>query len=237
VLTSPDFWNSVHASAIFCIGVFFPVFLGSLIFALLISTRKKGKRFYQMALYSPAILSSVVTASVWLLLFDPRGLANQFLNALLGTPGIDHKWLADPTMVRIATILVYVWKQIGYYTILFGTGIGKIPSSVIEASMIDGANAWHRFTKITLPLLKPTMALVSVMIFISSLKTFSTQYLFNQHGAPLAPINVLTLNIYNTALSDQNLGKASVMSLFLFVILLILSWIQVKAGGQGEDLE
>jgi len=139
VLTSPDFWNSVHASAIFCIGVFFPVFLGSLIFALLISTRKKGKRFYQMALYSPAILSSVVTASVWLLLFDPRGLANQFLNALLGTPGIDHKWLADPTMVRIATILVYVWKQIGYYTILFGTGIGKIPSSVIEASIIDGA--------------------------------------------------------------------------------------------------
>jgi multiple sugar transport system permease protein len=191
-----------------------------------------------MALYSPAILSSVVTASVWLLLFDPRGLANQFLNTLLRTPGTDHhKWLADPAMVQLSTILVYVWKQIGYYTILFGTGIGKIPSSVVEASMIDGANSWQRLTRITLPLLRPTMALVSVMIFISSLKTFSTQYLFNQHGAPLGPINVLTLNIYHTALSDQNLGKVSVMSLFLFIILLVLSWIQVKAGGHGEELE
>ena len=237
VLSSQDFWNSVRASAVFCIGVFIPVFLGSLLFALLISSRKKGKRFYQMALYSPAILSSVVTASVWLLIFDPRGLANQFLNTLLGTPGVDHKWLADAMMVQLSTILVYVWKQIGYYTILFGTGIGKIPSSVVEASMIDGANSWQRLTRITLPLLRPTMALVSVMIFISSLKTFSTQYLFNQHGAPLAPINVLTLNIYRTALSDQNLGKASVMSLFLFFILLVLSWLQVKAGGQGEELE
>jgi len=237
VLNSQDFWNSMRASAVFCIGVFVPVFLGALLFGILIAERRRGRRFFQMALYSPAILSSVVTASVWLLLFDPRGLANQFLNALMGTPGIDHHWLSDPAMVQISTILVYVWKTIGYYTILFVTGIGKIPSSVIEASMIDGANAWQRLTRITLPLLRPTMALVSVMIFISSLKTFSTQYLFTQRGAPLAPINVLTLSIYRTALTDQNLGKASVMSLILFVILLTLSWLQIKAGGRGEDLE
>ena len=237
VLNSQDFWNSMKASAIFCIGVFIPVFLGALLFGILISERKRGRRFFQMALYSPAILSSVVTASVWLLLFDPRGLANQFLNAIMGTPGVDHHWLSDPAMVQLSTILVYVWKTIGYYTILFVTGIGKIPTSVTEASMIDGANAWHRLTRITLPLLRPTMALVSVMIFISSLKTFSTQYLFTQRGAPLAPINVLTLSIYRTALTDQNLGKASVMSLILFVILLTLSWLQIKAGGKGEDLE
>lgn len=237
VLNSQDFWNSMRASAVFCIGVFVPVFLGALLFGILIAERKRGRRLFQMALYSPAILSSVVTASVWLVLFDPRGLANQFLNALMGTPGVDHHWLSDPAMVRISTILVYVWKTIGYYTILFVTGIGKIPSSVIEASMIDGANAWQRLMRITLPLLRPTMALVSVMIFISSLKTFSTQYLFAQRGAPLAPINVLTLSIYRTALTDQNLGKASVMSLILFVILLTLSWLQIKAGGRGEDLE
>lgn len=237
VLNSPDFWNSMLASAIFCLGVFVPVFFGALFFGILISGSKKGRRFYQMALYSPAILSSVVTASVWLLLFDPRGLANQFFNAIAGTAGVDHRWLADPFMVRLSTIIVYVWKTIGYYTILFVTGIGKIPSSIVEASMIDGANAWQRLTRITLPLLRPTMALVSVMIFISSLKTFSTQYLFSQRGAPLAPINVLTLSIYRTALSDQNLGKASVMSLILFAILLVLSWLQIKAGGSGEDLE
>lgn len=237
VFSSSDFWNSVRASAVFCLGVFVPVFCGSLLLAVLIASRRKAGRFYQLALYSPAILSSVVTASVWVLLFDPRGLANQFANALLGTAGVDYRWLSDPVMVQISTIIVYVWKTIGYYTILFVTGIGKIPATVIEASMIDGANAWQRLTRIVLPLLKPTMALVSVMIFISSLKTFSTQYLFTQRGAPLAPINVLTLSIYRTALSDQNLGKASVMSLFLFAVLLFLSWIQIRAGGSGEDLE
>ncbi|MBL8968147.1 MAG: sugar ABC transporter permease, partial [Spirochaetaceae bacterium] len=90
---------------------------------------------------------------------------------------------------------------------------------------------------IVMPLLKPTMALVSVMIFISSLKTFSTQYLFTQRGAPQPPINVLTLNIYNTALHDQNLGKASVMSLLLFAALLLLSWLQIRAAGSGSEVE
>ncbi|MBU0926175.1 MAG: sugar ABC transporter permease [Spirochaetes bacterium] len=236
VLSSPDFWNSVRASATFCLGVFLPIFIASLLFGVLIASRTRGRRFYQLALYSPAILSSVVTASVWAIMFDPRGLANQLVNGLMGTPGIDRRWLADSTMVQISTMLVYIWKTVGYYTILFVTGIGKIPASVIEASIIDGANPWQRLTRITMPLLKPTMALVSVMIFIGSLKTFSTQYLFTQRGAPLEPINVLTLNIYNTALYEQNLGRASVMSLLLFATLLVLSGIQVKAAGSGEDM-
>lgn len=236
VLSSPDFWNSVRASATFCLGVFVPIFVLSLLFGVLIASRSRGRRFYQMALYSPAILSSVVTASVWAIMFDPRGLANQFANVLFGTPGVDHRWLADNVMVQVSTMLVYIWKTVGYYTILFVTGIGKIPSSVIEASIIDGASPWQRLTRVTMPLLKPTMALVSVMIFTGSLKTFSTQYLFTQRGAPEAPINVLTLNIYKTALFEQNLGRASVMSLLLFAVLLILSGIQVKAAGSGEDL-
>ncbi|PKL04284.1 MAG: sugar ABC transporter permease [Spirochaetae bacterium HGW-Spirochaetae-9] len=236
VLSSPDFWNSVRASATFCLGVFGPIFIASLLFGVLIASRTKGKRVFQLALYSPAVLSSVVTASVWAIMFDPRGLANQFLNGIMNTPGIDHRWLADATMVQVSTMIVYIWKTVGYYCILFVTGIGKIPVSVIEASIIDGANAWQRLTRITIPLLKPTMALVSVMIFTGSLKTFSTQYLFTQRGAPLRPIDVLTLNIYNTAIVEQNLGRASVMSLLLFVTLLILAWIQVRAAGSGEDM-
>jgi len=236
VLSSPDFWNSVRASATFCLGVFLPIFIASLLLGVLIASQKKGRRIFQMALYSPAVLSSVVTASVWAIMFDPRGLANQFLNGIMGTPGVDHRWLADATMVQISTMLVYIWKMVGYFCILFVTGIGKIPVSVIEASIIDGAGPWQRLTRITMPLLKPTMALVSVMIFTASLKTFSTQYLFTQRGAPLRPINVLTLNIYNTAIVEQNLGRASVMSPLLFATLLLLSWLQIRAAGSGEDL-
>lgn len=228
VLASEDFWNSVRASATFAAGVFVPLFIISLLVAVLVSTRRRSRRIYQMALYSPAILSSVVTASVWLLMFDPRGLANQLLNGLLGTPGIDHRWLADATMAQGSTILVYVWKLVGYYAILFVTGIGKIPESVNEAATIDGASATQRFFRITLPLLRPTIALVSVMIIIGTLKSFSTQYLFTQRGAPLGAMNVLTLSIYNIVLNEHNLGKASVMSIILFLTLLVLSWIQIR---------
>lgn len=234
VLSSPDFWNSVRASATFAAGVFIPLFAIALVVAVLVSSRKRARRFYQMILYSPAVLSSVVTASVWLLMFDPRGLGNQFLNGLMGTPGIDHRWLADSTMAQVSTMLVYVWKLVGYYVILFVTGIGKIPDSVIEAATIDGATAIQRFFRITLPLLRPTIALVSVMIVIGTLKTFSTQYLFTQRGAPIGPLNVLTLSIYNTVLNEHNLGKASVMSIILFLSLLALSWLQIRASDSKE---
>jgi len=234
VLGSQDFWNSVKATALFAAGAFVPLFALSLLFAILVVSRKRFKRSLQMALYSPAVLSSAVAALIWLLIFDPRGLANQFANFVMGTPGIDHKWLADATMARVSTILVYVWKYVGYFTILFVTGIGKIPQSVNEAAVIDGAGPVQRFFRITLPLLKPTTVLVSVMILIQCLKTFSTQYLFTQRGAPLGPINVVTLNIYNTALRDQNLGRASVMSVLLFLFMLLLSWAQLRYSRSDE---
>ena len=237
LLASPDFWTSVKDSLVFSAGVFIPLFTLSLLMGVLVASRRRGRRFYQLALYSPAVLSSVVTASVWLLMFDPRGLANQFLNGLLGTPGIDHRWLSDAVAVQISTMIVYVWKLLGYYVILFVTGIGKIPVSVVEAATIDGANARQRFFHITLPLLKPTLVLVSVLILIGTLKSFSTQYLFYQRGAPLGAINVLTLNIYNTVLSEHDLGKASAMSILLFLSLLGISWLQIRVSESGGEAE
>ena len=87
-----------------------------------------------MAYYSPAVLSSVVVAAIWLLIFDPRGLSNQLVNFILNTPGIDHKWLAHSVMVQISTMLVYFWKYVGYFTIIFLVGLASIPHSIHEAA-------------------------------------------------------------------------------------------------------
>ena len=234
VLGSEDFWNSVRATAAFTAGVFVPLFTLSLLLAVFIASRKRFRRLFQMALYSPAVLSSVVAALIWLLLLDPRGLANQFVNLVARTPGVDRRWLSDGTMVQVSTMMVYVWKYVGYFTILFITGIGKIPESVYEAAVIDGAGPVQRFFRITMPLLRPTTVLVSVMILIQCLKTFSTQYLFTQAGAPVGPVNVITLNIYNTAMRDLNLGRASVMSTLLFLFMLGLTWVQLRFSRRGE---
>lgn len=228
ILSSPDFWNSMKATAIFTVGCFVPLVIMCLLLAVLISTRSRAKRTMQMILYSPAVLSSVVIALIWMILLDPRGIMNQFMNMIHGTTGIDYKWLADSKMVRFSTILVYFWKYVGYFTILYITGIGKIPTTVYEAATIDGASRFQQFWTITIPLLKPTIVMVSIMAMIQCIKTFSTQYMFTQSGAPLAPINVITLNIYNTAMRDLAISRASVMSIILFLIMLALTCIQFR---------
>jgi multiple sugar transport system permease protein len=199
-----------------------------------IVSRKRFKKFFQMAYYSPAVLSSVVVASIWLLIFDPRGLSNQLVNFILNTPGVDHKWLANSAMVQMSTMLVYFWKYVGYFTIIFLVGLASIPQSIHEAAKMDGINAWTGFWYITLPLLKPTTILVSIMSMLQCLKTFSTQYLFTQGGAPMEPINVITLNLYHTAIRDHRIGLASAMSIILFCIMLFFTWLQFKGSRSDE---
>lgn len=234
LLKSPDFWNSIRATIVFTLGTFIPMVIFSLTFAMLIISRKRFQKFFQMAYYSPAVLSSVVVAAVWLLMFDPRGLSNQLVNLIMNTPGVDHKWLANAVMVQISTMLVYSWKYVGYFTIIFLVGLASIPQSIYEAARIDGVTAWTSFWYITLPLLKPTTILVSIMSMLQCLKTFSTQYLFTQGGAPIEPINVITLNLYHTAIRDHRIGLASAMSIILFCIMLFFTWLQFKAARPDE---
>jgi multiple sugar transport system permease protein len=234
LLTSSDFWNSIRATAVFTLGTFLPLLVASLLLAALISHMKRGRKFIQMAYYSPAVLSSVVAAAIWLLIFDPRGLANQWVNFVFNSPGVDHNWFSDATMVQVATMLVYFWKYVGYFVIIFIAGIASIPPSLYEAARIDGSSVWQSFWRITLPLLRPTVVLVSIMSMLQCLKTFSTQYLFTQSGAPQGPINVITMNIFNTGIRDQRIGRASAMSIMLFTIMLFFTWLQFSTSKSDE---
>ncbi len=216
-------------------GTFIPLVVFSLMLAVFIISRTKFQKSLQMTLYSPAALSSVVAALIWLLIFDPRGLANQALNILMRTSGVNYHWLSSSSMLRLSTIIVYFWKYVGYFTVVFVAGIGGIPDYLHEAALIDGANSWQDFWHITFPLLKPTTLLVSVMVMLQCLKTFSTQYLFSTSGAPTRPIDVITLSIYNTAIKDHNIGRASAMSVLLFLVMLILTWLQLKIA-RTEDV-
>lgn len=234
VLSSPDFWSSVKATVIFTLSSFIPLTVFSLVFGLIITTRKKGHQLLQMLIYSPAILSSVVAALIWLLLFDPRGIANSLVNFLMRTPGIDHKWLTEPAKLYMATAMIYFWKYIGYFTIIVATGVAKIPTSVLEAATIDGASVRQTIGRIIMPLLRPTTMMVSIVAMLNCMKSFSTQYLFTQRGAPNAPLNVLTLNIYKTAMRDRYISRACVMSFILFFFMMILTIVRMKTSESKE---
>lgn len=230
--------NSIRATLIFTLGTFIPMVIISLILAtLMMQLRHSAQRgFFQIAFYMPAVLSSVVAASIWMILFDPRGLVNQFSNGLFMTSGKDFKWLTNDTMLQWSTMIVYFWKYIGYFVILFITGLAAIPPTIYEAAIVDGSSRWHTFWRITLPLLRPTIVLVSIMAMLQCLKTFSTQYMFVQNGAARQPIDVITMNIYYTGVRNGKLGRASAMSIILFVIMLILTYLQFITS-KSDDVE
>ncbi|MBR2281000.1 MAG: sugar ABC transporter permease, partial [Spirochaetales bacterium] len=180
---------------------------------------------------------SVVAATIWRIMFQPTGLINQISNYLMFTSGKDYRWLTDNTMLQVSTIIVYFWKYIGYFTILFITGLASIPPTIYEAAIVDGSSRWHTFWKITLPLLKPTVMLVSIMAMLQCLKTFSTQYMFVQGGTARLPIDVITMNIYFTGIRFGKLGRASAMSIILFFIMLIFTYLQFSTQKGGDDVE
>jgi multiple sugar transport system permease protein len=235
LLSSADFWNSMRATAVFTAGTFAALVVVSLLLSAFISGLRRGKTFFQMAYYSPAVLSSVVAATIWLLIFDPRGLANQAANLLLATPGVDHDWFINPFMEQLSTMFVYFWKYIGYFVIICMAGMAGIPPSIYEAVRIDGGSHWQTYWRITFPLLRPTVLLVSIMSMLQCLKTFSVQYLFTLGGAPLRPINVITLNIYHTGIQYYRTGRATAMSIILLVIMVVLTWVQFR-GSRSEEV-
>ena len=230
--------NSLRATLEFTIGTFVPMVVVSLFVAVLLSQlRKPGhSKFYELCFYTPAVLSSVVAATIWMILFQPTGLINQMSNFLMMTSGRDYQWLTSNTMLQISTMIVYFWKYIGYFTILFITGLASIPSTLYEAALVDGSSRWHSFWHITLPLLKPTVVLVSIMAMLQCLKTFSTQYMFVQGGTARAPIDVITMNIYFTGVNNGYLGRASAMSIVLFLIMLVFTALQFKFQS-GDDVD
>ena len=231
--------NSIRATLIFTIGTFIPMIIASLIIATFLMQLRKDKYrgFFQLMYYTPAVLSSVVAAAIWMIIFDPRGLMNQISNFVMRTSGVDYNWLVDSTMLQISTMMIYFWKYIGYFVILFITGLASIPSTIYEAATVDGSSRWHTFWKITLPLLKPTTAMVSIMAMLQCLKTFSTQYMLYQGGSSRFPIDVITMNIYFTGIRNGRLGRASAMSIVLFLIMLIFTYIQLRLTRSSEDVE
>ncbi len=231
--------NSLKATGFFTLGCFVPMVIVALLLSVLImQLRKPGqKKFFELSYYLPAVLSSVVAATIWRIMFQPTGLINQLSNFLMFTSGKDYHWLTDNTMLQVSTIIVYFWKYIGYFTILFITGLASIPPTIYEAAIVDGSSRWHTFWKITLPLLKPTVMLVSIMAMLQCLKTFSTQYMFVQGGTARLPIDVITMNIYFTGIRFGKLGRASAMSIILFFIMLIFTYLQFSTQKGGDDVE
>lgn len=189
----------------------------------------KTRSLFRMIFFLPCVAPLVASSVVWAksILPTANGLVNMFLNSF----GIDSiNWLGDPNILMWSIILFTLWADVGYNVILFTAGIDGIPADYYEAAELDGAGAWKKFTKITLPLLKRTFTFVTIMTLISHFQMFAQFSVMVLKNGPENSGLVLTSYIYKTAFELKDMGYASAISMALFVIILIVTLIQQKAN-------
>lgn len=186
----------------------------------------KGLKIFRTVMFLPHITATIAVAVIWQLLFNPTmGPINSFLRAI----GIDHPpgWFASADWALISVIIVNIWHSVGYYMLLYLAGLQGIPNDLYEAAEIDGAGKTAQFRNITLPMLSPVIFFTVIIGIINSFKVFDMVFVLTQ-GGPGRATHVLVYDIYNTAFKRYEYGYASAMAYILFILILIITWIQFK---------
>ncbi len=245
----PDLWNSLKVTLFYVIGTV-PIQLAiSLILAYLLFQKIKGKTAFRMIYFLPYVTSLVASSTVWAKLFNPKGgLFNRMLEAvglpalrwlqeprgigvLLFGPDIPS-WAAGPSLAQVAVLIFVIWFWIGYDTTIFLAGLGNIPHELYEAARIDGANGWHLFRHITLPLLSPTTFFLTLVAIIGSFKAFAHIFVMTSTasggavGGPIKTNMTAAVFIYDTFYTNVRNGYASAIAFILFAIILAVTLFQ-----------
>ena len=198
--------------------------------AILLNQKIKGRNFFRTVTFFPYVASLVAVAAVWNMLFTPAkgGIVNQFLMNVLHVAPL--KWAASSSTVMVTIIMFSVWKNMGYYMVIYLAGLQGISEDLYEAASLDGANAWQKFRHITVPQLKPTTFFVTIMLTINCFKVYDIVYMLagGSNGVVNKSAMVLVYYIYEEAFRNWKLGKASASALVLFAIVLVVTLIQFK---------
>ncbi|MEU6238011.1 sugar ABC transporter permease [Kitasatospora sp. NPDC047058] len=206
-----------------------------LLLALLVQRRIPGITFFRTAFYTPVVASAVVVALIWGWVLDDRGLVNGVLRQT-GLADSPVPFLTDRWLLLLSAIALTTWKGLGYYMVIYLSALANVGRELHEAAAVDGAGAVRRFWHVTLPGVRPTVLLVSVLISVSSLRVFSELYvLSNGTGGPGGRDMsvVMLIQMYGRGFTGH-LGYASALSLMLFVItlgpMLLLTRLNRKAA-------
>jgi multiple sugar transport system permease protein len=217
ILQLPLFWKALGNTLYFVVlGV--PLSIGmSLLCALLLHSKlARFKGFFRTTLFAPVVTTVVAVAVIWRYLFHVRyGLVNHALDQI-GIAPID--WLGDPHWAMPTIVLFAVWKNFGYNMIIFIAALQSIPEDLYEAARLDGAKAMQQLRYITLPMIGPTLLMVSILTMAGYFQLFAEPYVMTQGGPLQSTLSVLYL-MYDEGFKWWNLGSASAVAFVLFVLM------------------
>lgn len=218
----PAFWSSLWKTVIWTAGSVAGAYVVALSLALLLNMDIWGQGFFRALFLVPWVIPDVATALLWKWLYgDEFGIIN-FLLTKIGVISKPVLWLSDPLMAMPAVILVQVWKLYPVMFVVLLAALQNVPKELSEAAIIDGANIWQRFRYVTLPFIKTTSLIVTLLASIWTFQAFDIVYLLTG-GGPAGATKILPTLVYDKAFWGLELGYASAIALLMLVGLLFIS--------------
>lgn len=221
------FWRAVYNTIWYVVFQVAGMVLISLLTALILNRKIKARGFFRSVFFYPVLLSPIVVSLIWKWILQDTGALNGILTSL----GYQKMpFLINAQQAQFWVVMISIWAFMGFYTLILLAGLQSIPADLYEAAAIDGANPWQAFTRITMPLLTPTMVVVVVLSLIRAVQVFDIVFVFTGGGPGTATLFLVQF-IYNYGFSSPNklFGLAAAASLVMAAVLIILTGIQLLA--------
>ena len=211
-----QFWSSIFVTLFFTVVTVVLETCIGMAFALVMHRAFKGRALVRAAILIPWAIPTVVTAKLWQVVFDPQGI----LNKILGT---HYQWTSSMWPARFAIIIADVWKTTPFIALLILAGLQGISADIYESARVDGANAWQRFTRITLPLVKPALAVAVIFRTLDVLRMYDLVYILTGGANNTTTISVLVVRQLNSGLNS-----ASALSTITFIFIFGIAFLMVR---------
>ena len=236
----PVFWKALRTTLIYTAATTILQTTLPMLLAVFVNVGWRGGVVFRTLLFIPVIVSFVVTALLWQLIYDPNfGTLNQVLRAV-GLDALAHPWLADPMTVVPAIMLVSLWQSLGFYMLIFLAGLQGIDPNLYEAARIDGAGARQEFLRITVPMLRTVTAVVVLLNLINGFNTFDVIYVMTG-GGPNRASEVLGTDLYKLAFGTESgatpsFGYATAISMVVFALCVVAAVVQLRISRRARDV-
>ncbi len=230
------FWKSLRVTVGFVIGSTIPVWVLSLLAAVLFSQKFPGREIAKGFFFVPVLPSLVVVAVIWKVLLNPNGVITALVRPFLGIAEVN--WLSSIDLAPLSMIIVHDWSIIPFYMLIWLAGLMNVPKELREAARIDGAHRHQVFWHVDLPLLRPTAVLVAAISTINAFQGFILQYVLSPgFGGPADSTTTLGLLIWKYGFQYFRMGNAAAISVILFAIILAVTALQLRLGHSAALME
>jgi raffinose/stachyose/melibiose transport system permease protein len=225
ILDDPDSIGSLRNTLFLAFGFLVLTNVGGLLLALALNRTLKTRYLLRVLFFMPVVLSPLAVSYVWKFIFDFNGP----LNDVLGWVGAEPRtWLADPTLALWAVLVVMAWQTTGMVMVIYLAGLATVPPEIEEAAALDGASTWRRFRYITVPSVRPSIAIASTLMLIQGLRVFD-QVMALTGGGPAGATETLATQVYKETFALSNFGYGAALALVLTLIMLVFSVLQQAA--------